>query len=157
MAIEIERKFLVNSTDFIDLAFYKKNITQGYISKSKEANVRVRLIDNIGFITIKGKSNDNGISRYEWEHEISKEDAIELLEFCKGNIIKKTRYLVDESSGLTYEVDVFKGENEGLIIAEIELVNKNQEFDKPHWLGAEVTGIKKYYNSYISLHPFDTW
>ena len=157
MAIEIERKFLVKSTDFIKLAIKYHKITQAYISRSKDANVRVRLMDDVGFITIKGKSDENKMSRKEWEFEIPKEEAIELIAFSKTDVITKTRYLIPENSGLIYEVDVFEGKNEGLIVAEIELKSENQEFDLPYWIGKEVTKEKRYYNSALSKHPFTEW
>ena len=157
MPIEIERKFKVKSNEFINEAFDSKKIKQGYISKSKKANVRIRVSDDKGYITIKGKSDDKGISRYEWEHEISKKEALELLKFSNGDIVEKTRYLVKEESGLVFEIDVFEGNNKGLIIAEIELEYETQEFIKPNWLDIEVTGNKKYYNSHLSKNPYNQW
>jgi len=157
MAIEIERKFLVKSMDFIDLAIKKHKITQAYISRSKDANVRVRIKDDVGIITIKGKSDKNKMSRQEWEFEIPKAEAEELIDFSKTNIIKKTRYLVPEKSGLMYEVDVFEEKNEGLIVAEIELESEDQKFDLAYWVDKEVTKEKKYYNSSLSKHPFTEW
>lgn len=157
MAIEIERKFLVNSMDFIDLAVEYHKITQAYISRSKEANVRVRLMDSTGFITIKGKSDKNKMSRLEWEFEIPESEAKELLEFAKTDKIVKTRYLVPEKSGLLFEVDVFEGKNKGLVVAEIELSSENQKFTTPQWAGKEVTKDNRYYNSSLSKHPFKEW
>jgi len=157
MAIEIERKFLVKSMDFIDLAIKKHKITQAYISRSKDANVRVRIKDDVGIITIKGKSDKNRMSRQEWEFEIPKAEAEELIAFSKTDKIVKTRYIVPEKSGLMYEVDIFEGKNEGLIVAEIELKSENQEFHKAYWLDKEVTKDKKYYNSSLSKHPFKEW
>jgi len=157
MAIEIERKFLVKSTDFIDLAIKKYKITQAYISRSKDANVRVRLKNDTGFITIKGKSDKNRMSRKEWEFEIPKTEALELIAFSKTDKIEKTRYLIPEQNGLMFEVDVFEGKNKGLIVAEIELESENQEFITPYWIDKEVTKEKRYYNSSLSKNPFSEW
>ena len=157
MAIEIERKFLVKSMDFIDLSIKKYKITQAYISRSKDANVRVRLKDDVGIITIKGKSDKNKMSRQEWEFEIPKAEAEELIDFSKTDKITKIRYLVPEKNGLMYEVDVFEEKNKGLIVAEIELKSEKQEFNLPYWIGKEVTKEKKYYNSSLSKHPYSEW
>jgi len=157
MAIEIERKFLVKSNDFIELAVKHHKITQAYISRSKDANVRVRLMDDAGFITIKGKSDENKMSRKEWEFKIPRDEALELIAFSKTDKITKTRYLVPESSGLMYEVDVFEGKNKGLIVAEIELKSEGQSFELAQWIGKEVTKEKRYYNSSLSKHPYTEW
>ena len=154
--IEIERKFLVTSTKFKDLAFKKERITQGFLSTDKQRTVRVRLKGDQGFLTIKGPSTEDGISRFEWEKSITVQDAKDLLKLCKKGIIDKIRYQVDVE-GFIFEVDDFLSDNEGLIVAEIELQTDNQEFFKPDWLGEEVTGIIKYYNSQLSLNPYKNW
>ncbi|PKP42559.1 MAG: adenylate cyclase [Bacteroidetes bacterium HGW-Bacteroidetes-10] len=153
--IEIERKFLVTG-NYKNLISSSRKITQGYISSNPERTVRVRLEESKGFITIKGKTLSGGISRFEWEKEISKEEAQNLLNLCEGHLIEKTRSLV-KHDGHIFEVDEFSGENEGLIIAEIELNEENQPFSKPSWLGEEVSHEKKYFNVYLSAHPFKTW
>ena len=154
--IEIERKFLVTSQDFKKEAFKNTKIEQGFLNTHKDRTVRVRLIGNQGFITVKGLSSDNGLSRFEWEKEILKEDAKALLKLCEAGRIDKTRYEVEFNKHI-FEVDVFHGENEGLIIAEVELKKENESFNKPKWIGEEVTGNIKYYNSQLSLKPFSTW
>ena len=154
--IEIERKFLVTSQDFKKEAFKNTKIEQGFLNTHKDRTVRVRLNDNQGFMTVKGLSSDNGLSRFEWEKEISKEDAKALLKLCEPGRIEKTRYEVEFNQHI-FEVDVFHGENEGLIIAEVELKKENEKFNKPYWIGEEVTGNIKYYNSQLSLKPFNTW
>ena len=154
--IEIERKFLVTSTRFKDLAFKKERITQGFLSTDKQRTVRVRLKGDQGFLTIKGPSTEDGLSRFEWEKSITVQDAKDLLKLCKKGIIDKIRYQVDVE-GFIFEVDYFLNDNEGLIVAEIELQTENQDFIKPDWLGEEVTGIIKYYNSQLSLNPYKNW
>ena len=146
---EIERKFLVKG-DFKPFASTQKKLKQGYLSKVPERTVRIRIQDAKGFLTIKGKSNATGVSRFEWEKEIPLEEAESLLLLCEPSIIEKTRYLVPEKGGLCFEVDVFEGDNAGLVLAEIELNSENESFVKPSWLGEEVTGDVRYYNSYIS-------
>ena len=132
MAQEIERKFLIKG-DFKADSFQATRVTQGYLSSVPERTVRIRVKGNKGFITIKGKNSDSGISRFEWEKEIPVNEAEELLKLCEPGIIDKTRYLV-KSGKHTIEVDEFHGENEGLVIAEIELQNENESFIKPTWL-----------------------
>jgi adenylate cyclase len=156
MSIEIERKFLVTSNDFKQEAYQKNYIKQGFLNSDKERVVRVRLKDDQGFLTIKGKSNKSGTSRFEWEKEISKEDTENLFNLCEKGIIEKYRYLVKIKNHV-FEVDEFLGDNEGLLIAEIELSSEDEKFPKPNWLGKEVTGITKYYNSNISRNPFKNW
>ncbi|MGY6649395.1 CYTH domain-containing protein [Wenyingzhuangia sp. IMCC45574] len=153
---EIERKFLVTNLDFINQSFDSNRIEQGYLNSHKERTVRVRIKNNNGYLTIKGVSNESGTSRFEWEKEISITEATQLLAICEPGVISKTRYLVKMQQH-TYEVDVFDGANEGLIIAEIELNEENERFEKPEWLGEEVTGQKKYYNSQLSKNPYKTW
>jgi len=154
--IEIERKFLVTSEAFKMEAFKSTRIIQGYLNSHKQRAVRVRLKGEVGFLTIKGESSKNGLSRFEWEKEISKHEAEALLELCESGIIDKTRYEIKVHHHV-YEVDTFFGDNNGLIIAEIELENENETFERPNWLGKEVSGQIKYYNSQLSKHPFNTW
>lgn len=156
MNIEIERKFLVKSLDFKSESFEKKHIKQGYLNSDKNRTVRIRVSDTTAFITIKGKSNKNGTSRFEWEKEIHITEAEELLLLCEPNIIEKTRYLIKVGCHI-FEVDEFAGENLGLVVAEIELSSEEEAFEKPNWLSKEVTGNPKYYNSSISKLPFTNW
>ena len=155
MAKEIERKFLVNG-DFKSEAFKSIRIIQGYLSSVPERTVRVRVKGDKGFITIKGIGNASGITRYEWEKEIPVEDVKELLLICEPGVIDKTRYLV-KAGEYTFEVDEFHGDNEGLIVAEVELPDENAPFERPDWLGEEVTGDVRYYNVMLVKHPFKTW
>lgn len=154
--VEIERKFLVISEAFIGEFFTQKRIVQAYLSSVPERTVRVRIKGEKGFITIKGKSNNSGTTRLEWEKEISLSEAELLLSICESGIIDKIRYEVKVGNHV-FEVDVFSGENEGLIIAEIELQSENEWFEKPIWLGEEVTNDERFYNSFLSKKPFKTW
>ena len=154
--IEIERKFLVNSEDFKEEAIRKTRIVQGFLNTDKERTVRVRLKGDKGFLTIKGESSRDGTTRYEWEKEISKTDAEALLKLCEKGVIDKTRYEVKIGNHV-FEVDEFNGDNEGLVIAEIELNHVSEIFTKPNWLGEEVTGNTNYYNSQLSKQPYKTW
>jgi len=154
--IEIERKFLVNSNAFKNEALSSYTIKQGFLNSHKERTVRIRLKKDKGYLTIKGKSSKDGLSRFEWEKEIPKPEAEQLLRFCEEGIIDKTRYEI-KSGKHTFEVDEFYGDNEGLIIAEVELNSKNETFIKPKWLGKEVTGDIKYYNSQLSKSPYKNW
>lgn len=154
--IEIERKFLTTSNDFKTAAFAQNRITQGYLSSVTERTVRVRVKGNSGFLTIKGASNESGVSRFEWEKEISVDEAKKLLLLCEKGIIDKIRFEIKVGNHI-FEVDEFYGENEGLIVAEIELKSEAETFEKPSWLGKEVTQDKRYYNSYLSQNPFKTW
>ena len=154
--IEIERKFLVTSNAFKTDAFSQNKIAQGYLSSVPERTVRVRIKGDKGFITVKGISSDSGMSRFEWEKEIPVDEAENLLKLCEKGIIDKIRFNV-KIGNHTFEVDEFHGENEGLIIAEIELNSENEVFERPNWLGEEVTNDKRYYNSYLSNHPFKNW
>ena len=154
--IEIERKFLVKSDDFKSLAFKKSRIIQGYISKNPARTVRIRTKGVSGFLTIKGIGNASGLSRFEWEKEIPVDEALQLLQLCENGSIDKMRYEVQVGSHI-FEVDVFAGDNEGLIIAEIELETEDAVFEKPFWLGAEVTNDERYYNAYLSDNPFKNW
>jgi len=154
--IEIERKFLIISETFKDEAFKKIRILQGFLNTHKERTVRVRLKGGSGFLTVKGESSKDGLSRFEWEKEISKPEAESLLKLCEEGVIDKMRYEIKVRNHI-FEVDEFYGENEGLIIAEVELANEKENFVKPKWLGEEVTGQVKYYNSQLSKQPFNTW
>ena len=156
MSLEIERKFLVKNLDFKIESFAKKYIKQGYLNADKNRTVRVRVSNTKAFLTIKGKSNKAGTTRFEWEKEIALSDAEELLLLCEPSIIEKHRYLIKKGTH-TFEVDEFLGDNLGLIVAEIELNFENETFDKPNWLAKEVTGVLKYYNSSISKLPFKNW
>lgn len=151
---EIERKFLVTDNSYRTLAYDKSDIIQGYICSGHGHTVRVRTRGDKGYLTIKGPSTD-GISRFEWEKEISPDDARELFTLCSERI-EKTRYLVRNGNHIV-EVDEFHGDNEGLVFAEIELSDVNEEVALPSYLGKEVTGDKHYYNAYISHHPYPTW
>lgn len=156
MMIEIERKFLVTSDVFKAESFKKTRITQGFLSTDPERVVRVRVKGNQGFLTIKGLSNTTGTSRFEWEKEIKLEEAESLLKICKKGVIDKIRYEVKIANHI-YEIDEFFGDNQGLVIAEIELESEEETFEKPNWLGKEVTGDVKYYNSQLSIKPFNEW
>lgn len=153
--MEIERKFLVKG-EFRHLATKSYRIAQGYLSSVPERTVRIRLKGDKGYITIKGKSNESGLSRYEWEKEIPLNEAQELLQLCEPGIIDKTRYEVIFKNQ-TFEVDEFFGENEGLILAELELPTEESTFSKPDWSGVEVTGDNRYYNAQLSKKPFKHW
>ena len=155
MGQEIERKFLVRG-EFKSSARKAMRISQGYLSSVPERTVRVRVRDNQGFITVKGKSDIRGVSRFEWEKEISVDDALALLGLCEPGVIDKTRYLVDYA-GHTFEVDEFHGDNEGLVMAEIELSCEDEAFEKPDWLGDEVTGDSRYYNAALTKNPYINW
>lgn len=155
MAQEIERKFLVEG-DFKAVAVKATRITQGYLSSVPERTVRVRIKGDKGYITIKGIGSDSGASRYEWEKEIPITEVEELLKICEPGVIDKTRFLV-KAGAHTFEVDEFYGDNEGLIVAEVELSSEDEGFFKPEWLGKEVTGDVKYYNSMLMKNPFKKW
>ena len=154
--IEIEKKFLVLNDSFKVAAFNKNRITQGYLSSVPERTVRVRIKGDKGYLTIKGLSNDTGMSRFEWEKEIPVDEAKKLLLLCEEGVIDKTRFEIKIDNHI-FEVDEFYAENEGLIIAEIELDFETETFNKPNWLGEEVTKDKRYYNSYLSNHPYKKW
>ncbi|WP_264559909.1 CYTH domain-containing protein [Flavobacterium sp. N2270] len=154
--IEIERKFLVNSDVFLKQYKTRNRIVQGYLSSDPKRTVRIRLKGENGYLTIKGESNESGLSRFEWEKEISYTDAENLLSICEKGVIDKIRYEVIVGVHV-YEVDVFAKDNKGLVIAEIELTNENESFEKPSWLGKEVTGDERYYNAYLSKNPYKNW
>ena len=155
MAQEIERKFLV-SGDFKAVSKKQTHITQGYLSSVPERTVRVRVKGDKGFITIKGIGSASGASWYEWEKEIPVNEVKELLELCEPCTIEKTRFLVDVGNH-TFEVDEFYGDNKGLTVAEVELKSEDEKFEKPDWLGKEVTGDAKYFNSMIMKNPYKNW
>ena len=154
--VEIERKFLVTNRDFISESSENFRIVQGYLNSNPERTVRVRIKGKKGYITIKGKGNESGLTRFEWEKEIAISEAEALLQLCENGVIDKTRYNVMFDNHL-FEVDVFTGENDGLIVAEIELQSENEIFSKPSWLGEEVTSEEKYYNAYLSNYPYTSW
>ena len=154
--IEIERKFLVKSDQFKAEAFTQNKIAQGYLSSLPERTVRIRIKGNKGFITIKGIGQQGGMSRFEWENEIPLDEAVQLLTLCEKGKIEKTRFEIKSGSHI-FEVDEFYGENEGLIMAEIELKSETDLFEKPEWLGEEVTNDERYYNAYLSKNPFKDW
>ena len=154
--LEIERKFLVVGDDYKRLAFSSSRIQQGYICSGHGRTVRVRLRDDRGYLTIKGPSVDGGLSRYEFEKEITKEEAEQLMQLCEPGLIDKTRYLV-KSGKHTFEVDEFYGENEGLVMAEVELGSADEPYEKPDFIGKEVTGDRRYYNSHLRKNPFSQW
>lgn len=157
MALEIERKFLVKG-EFKKYAFSSSRITQGYICADSGRTVRVRIRDNKGYLTIKGPSDQAGLGRFEWEKEITLEDAKELMTLARTGFIDKTRYLIRNADGVhTWEVDEFYGDNEGLIMAEVELRSEDDSFEKPEWLGEEVTGDRRYYNSHLTVNPYKNW
>lgn len=158
MAQEIEKKFLVKSDKFKAEAFKATRITQGYLSSVPERTVRVRVKGDKGFITVKGIGNASGASRFEWEKEIPVEDVRALLELAEPGVIDKTRYLVKAADGThTWEVDEFYADNEGLTVAEVELTDENEAFARPDWLGEEVTGDPKYFNSMLMKNPYKNW
>lgn len=157
MAQEIEKKFLIRE-DCRQEAFDAIRITQGYLSSAPERTVRVRVKGGRGFITVKGKGSASGASRFEWEKEIPVDDARALLELAEPGVIDKTRYLVRNTDGVhVWEVDEFYGDNAGLTIAEIELSDENEPFDKPDWLGDEVTSDPRYYNAMLVKNPYENW
>ncbi len=153
---EIERKFLVTSEAFKNEAHKRTRIVQGFLNTHPNRTVRIRIQGNDGFLTIKGKSNESGISRFEWEKQISLAEAEELLHLCEPGIIEKTRFEISFADH-TFEVDEFSAENQGLTVAEVELKSETEPIQKPDWLGEEVTGDVKYYNSHLSKNPFKNW
>ena len=155
MSIEIERKFLVKGP-FKEQAASRTHIIQGYISSQKGRTVRVRLRDKKAFLTIKGPSRDGGLSRYEFEKEITIDEGLSLLTLCEPGVIEKDRWLVPCGKH-TFEVDEFFGENEGLLLAEVELSAPDEPFEKPSFLGQEVTGDRRYYNSSLRINPYRNW
>ena len=155
MGLEIERKFLV-AGEFRDQAYAHSHIRQGYISSGNGRTVRIRIRDNRGYLTIKGPSDRAGLARYEFETEVSLSDAEDLMCICEPGIIDKTRYLV-RSGKHVFEVDEFYGDNEGLLMAEVELQAENEPFEKPDFIGREVTGDRRFYNSHLRRNPYKLW
>lgn len=154
--IEIERKFKVRSEIFKTQAKRSFFIKQGFLNSDKNRVVRVRLSDGKGWLTIKGKSSKDGMERFEWEKEISENDAEELLNICELPLIEKRRFLVEHENHI-FEVDEFYGDNEGLVIAELELSNKDEKVNLPPWIGEEVTGEVNYYNANLITNPYKYW
>jgi CYTH domain-containing protein len=154
--VEIERKFLVRSNAYKLEAFASKKIVQGFLNTHPERTVRIRIQGNDGFITVKGLGNKTGTTRFEWEKQITLQEATDLLQLCEPGALTKTRYEV-KCGRHTFEVDEFEGENAGLVVAEIELRQENELFEKPAWLGEEITGQQRYYNSQLSKNPFKNW
>ena len=154
--LEIERKFLVRNSDYKRQAFSSSRIQQGYICSGHGRTVRVRVRDDRGYLTIKGPSDKEGVVRYEFEKEITLEEARELMKLCEPGRVDKTRYLVKIGSH-TFEVDEFYGENEGLVMAEVELQRADEPYEKPDFIGEEVTGDHRYTNAHLSKHPFQSW
>lgn len=153
---EIERKFLVTSARYKEEAIDATTIVQGFLNTAPERTVRVRIYGDNGFLTVKGKSSASGTMRFEWEKEISVKDAEQLMTLCEEYSIEKVRYRVEVGNHI-FEIDEFLGNNKGLTVAEIELQDENEPFKKPDWLGQEVTGIAKYYNSQLSKTPYTMW
>lgn len=156
MAVEIERKFLVKDDSFKKMCHSFSRIKQGYICSERGRTVRVRIRDDKGYLTIKGASLDNGLSRYEWEKQIPLNEAEELMNLCLPGVVDKTRFLVEYENHI-FEVDEFYGENEGLVVAEIELQDVEESFSKPGFIGKEVTGDVRYYNSFLMKKPYKSW
>ena len=152
MGVEIERKFKVNNT-FCPTGVGTP-MAQGYLSRDPKRTVRIRTAGIQGFLTIKGETH--GASRCEYEYESPHAEAQELLALCDAPLVEKTRY-VETVAGFRWEVDVFHGANEGLVVAEIELADEAQEFPLPTWAGAEVTGVRRYYNAALIAHPYGAW
>ena len=154
--MEIERKFLVTNNSFMNESFRNRRIIQGYLCSDAERTIRIRINEDKAFLTIKSASNERGWSRYEFEQPVPVSDANELLKLCLPDLIEKVRYDI-KFGDHTWEVDVFQGENKGLIIAEIELTSEDETFDLPGWVGQEVSGNAGYYNAMLAKKPFSTW
>lgn len=157
MAQEIERKFLVLDSSYKGFATGHSHIRQAYIASGNGRTVRVRIRDDRGYITIKGPSADGGLSRYEFETEIALSDAEELMQIAEPGLIEKTRWLVPAEHGLVFEVDEFHGDNEGLVMAELELARPDEPYSRPAFIGREVTGDRRFYNSHLRRFPFKLW
>lgn len=155
MPQEIERKFLVTG-EYKSKAHASSRIVQGYLCTTGRCTVRVRIRDRQGFLTVKGASSASGLSRYEWEKEIPVEEAYVLLQLCEPGTIDKTRWLV-ASGHHTFEVDEFHGDNDGLVVAEVELASEDEAYTPPDFIGREVTGTARYYNSQLKAHPYKEW
>ena len=157
MALEIERKFLVKDDSYKTLAFNHTHIAQGYIASAAGRTVRIRIRDDRGYLTIKGPSREGGLARYEFETEIALSDARDLMLICEPGVVEKTRWLVRAGDGHVVEVDEFHGNNDGLVMAEVELQNADEPFEKPDFIGQEVTGDQRYYNSFLRRYPYRLW
>lgn len=153
---EIERKFLVFGDWYKEMSHEHSRIRQGYICSGRGRTVRVRIRDSRGYLTIKGPSLNGGLSRYEFEKEITLEEAEQLMRLCEPGIIDKTRFLV-RSGEHVFEVDEFHGQNEGLVMAEVELRSEDDKYEKPDFIGKEVTGDRRFYNSSLRAMPFSAW
>ena len=154
--IEIERKFLVKSDEYKSEAFKVQLLSKAYLNNSPEKSVRIRIVDNEGFLTIKGPSYDGGLSRFEWEKNIPISEAKELMKLCVDQLILKKRYFV-KYNNIILEVDEFLNNNNGLVLAEVELKTTSQNIVLPDWIAEEVTGVNKYYNLSLSTNPFSSW
>lgn len=154
MKVEIERKFLVETQDWKKLIVEKHSIQQGYLNTDKSCNVRVRIMNTMAFLTIKGKRVNT--ARPEFEYEIPLNDAESILKLSKNSIIKKTRYTVNHK-GQIWEIDQFEGDNQGLVIAEIELKQKDEAISLPNWIGTEISNDDRFYNLSLSVNPFKNW
>ncbi|WP_375325788.1 CYTH domain-containing protein [Flagellimonas sp. GZD32] len=154
--LEIERKFLVNSDAYKEEATSRIRIAQGFLNTDPERTVRVRIMGEKGFLTVKGPSNESGTTRFEWETEITASEATNLIDLCEDGILEKNRFEIKLGNHV-FEVDEFMGDNKGLVIAEVELKHEDERFEKPSWLGEEVTGQTKYYNSQLSKLPYSKW
>ena len=154
--IEIERKFLVKSDEYRSDAFKVQLLSQAYLNNNPEKSVRVRIVDNEGFITIKGPSYDGGLSRFEWEKKILIDEAVNLMKLCGDQLILKKRYFVKHNK-IILEVDEFLNNNKGLVVAEVELKTASQKIVLPDWIAEEVTGVNKYYNLSLVNNPFNSW
>ena len=156
MPQEIERKFVVLNENYKTESIRSSRITQGYISSNLKRSVRIRIREESAYLTIKGETNSSGLSRYEWEKEISVQEARELIKICEPGIIDKIRHEIP-CGNHHFEVDEFLGLNAGLVVAEVELRHEEELFDRPSWLGKEVTGVVKYYNSMLASNPYQNW
>lgn len=154
--VEIERKFLVSSQAFKNESSSKTLIIQGFLNTHPDRTVRIRIHGEMGFITVKGRSNKEGTTRFEWEEGINLQDAKSLLDLCEPGVIYKHRFQIPVGDHV-FEVDEFLEDNDGLVVAEVELSSEDESFIKPKWLGKEVTGDIRYYNAQLSKHPFKTW
>jgi len=154
--VEIERKFLVTSDVFKHEAISVERIVQGFLNTHPERTVRIRIAGKFGYLTVKGETINSGTTRFEWEKEIAVEEAEDLLVLCEAGVIEKRRYKIPKGNHI-FEVDEFFGNNEGLVVAEVELNSEDESFEKPEWLGEEVTGDVKYYNSQLNKNPYSQW
>lgn len=154
--IEIERKFLVLNQDYREEATSSAEMVQGFLSTDPSRTVRIRRMGDCAWITIKGKTTFGGTTRNEWEYEIPVDEADAMLVLCQPGVLRKNRYRVPAGQHI-FEVDEFLDENLGLVVAEVELKNVSESFEKPFWLGREVTGEPSYYNSQLSVKPYSTW